>query len=478
MNKLDLEDWAEGVKSFEKGDWKNALEIFKRLSSLAKINFNIGMIFCKIRNHHSSISAFNNAMKQDPYFAAASFQQGYASIVLKDYSRASKNFLRCLELLLDNEWIDYHPLGLSFKLYRCEVLFNLVICFNQLGDINRSSRYLTEAKYAIVTPEQHAIILIEYYRRGNVIPFAIPGDSIFKIPTSKQNNLKKREFLKECKVVVDANSDQKSGFVGFTGAVILNPVLVWEEGVTTLVRNKIIAPKGIAQASRKSFTLPPLGSSENTTFKKVPKALPSKTKERIQHIQKESETESLKWKGKIKESDRTLINRKALITPRKSSLPLDYLAANDGIPPVPKLNMSKRDPKLQGSSVAPSHQSGIEDLTGMTMDRNSSTDSIDIVGFYDVCENRSNSIQTQVVVHTGGNKKFTLATSKNITLEAFQNQVCGALNYLGPIKLFFTEDDDPECFISIVDQDDLTYALGTQQDTIHLYTSGNSNLSL
>lgn len=60
--------------------------------------------------------------------------------------------------MLDNESIDYTQIGMKYRLYRCEVLFNRGITRRQLGDNDSSVRDILEAQRCQSTSEQKEII--------------------------------------------------------------------------------------------------------------------------------------------------------------------------------------------------------------------------------------------------------------------------------------------------------------------------------
>lgn len=65
----------------------------------------------------------------DSYLAVAYFQQGVSNFLLGDFEEALANFNDTLLYLRGNTMIDYAQLGLLFKLYSCEVLFNRGLCY-------------------------------------------------------------------------------------------------------------------------------------------------------------------------------------------------------------------------------------------------------------------------------------------------------------------------------------------------------------
>ena len=75
-----------------------------------------------------------------------------------DFEEALANFNDTLLYLRGNKWIDYEQLGLKFKLYSCEVLFNRGLCYIYLqqkiagmGDLNYAAKEKEEA-------ERHGVI--------------------------------------------------------------------------------------------------------------------------------------------------------------------------------------------------------------------------------------------------------------------------------------------------------------------------------
>ena len=68
-------------------------------------------------------------MRLDQYLAVAYFQQGVSNFLVGDFEEALANFNDTLLYLRGNNMIDYAQLGLMFKLYSCEVLFNRGLCY-------------------------------------------------------------------------------------------------------------------------------------------------------------------------------------------------------------------------------------------------------------------------------------------------------------------------------------------------------------
>jgi tetratricopeptide (TPR) repeat protein len=77
----------------------------------------------------SQVACYQKAVRLDQYLAVAYFQQGVSNFLLGDFEEALANFNDTLLYLRGNTAINYDQLGLLFKLYSCEVLFNRGLCY-------------------------------------------------------------------------------------------------------------------------------------------------------------------------------------------------------------------------------------------------------------------------------------------------------------------------------------------------------------
>lgn len=87
----------------------------------------------------------------------AYFQEGVSNFLLGDFEEALANFNDTLLYLRGNTMIDYAQLGLLFKLYSCEVLFNRGLCYIYL---QQKEAGLQDLQYAVKEKvvEDHNVI--------------------------------------------------------------------------------------------------------------------------------------------------------------------------------------------------------------------------------------------------------------------------------------------------------------------------------
>lgn len=103
------------------------------------------------------VECYQRAIKLDQYLAVAYFQQGVSNFLLGDFEEALANFNDTLLYLRGNTMIDYAQLGLLFKLYSCEVLFNRGLCYIYLQQKDAGMQDLSYAVKEKVV-EDHNVI--------------------------------------------------------------------------------------------------------------------------------------------------------------------------------------------------------------------------------------------------------------------------------------------------------------------------------
>jgi tetratricopeptide (TPR) repeat protein len=224
MNKEDIATWTTAAKLYEQGGSKNALNSFSTLRDYSKVNFNIGVIHQGNHQHDTALEYFDTSLTKDAYFALALFQRAYSLFLLEEYDLALDDLDSVVELLLDNDYIDYAQLGMTFKLYKCEALYNRGLVLQQIGDELAGTRDIQAAQKVAITDAQLSTIN-EAVRLGpsDQTLYSLPKNMIFTIPESKAKNLKPKTFLHKPTVVSNTKeeSSRDSDAGKFSGAVIL-----------------------------------------------------------------------------------------------------------------------------------------------------------------------------------------------------------------------------------------------------------------
>ncbi|KAG5930989.1 hypothetical protein E4U53_002008 [Claviceps sorghi] len=136
-----------------------------------------------------------------------------------EFEAALINFNETLSNLRGNIMIDYAQLGLFFRLYSCEVIFNRGLCYIYLQQRDTGMNDLLYAAKEKKVPEHDVIDdAIETEAEGYTV-FSIPVGVVYRPNEVKVRNLKTKDYLGKARLV--AASDRANAFTGFAGPEIM-----------------------------------------------------------------------------------------------------------------------------------------------------------------------------------------------------------------------------------------------------------------
>ncbi len=188
------------------------------------------------------MECYQRAVRLDQYLAVAYFQQGVSNFLVGDFEEALANFNDTLLYLRGNNMIDYAQLGLMFKLYSCEVLFNRGLCYIYLQQKEAGMQDFSFAVKEKVV-EDHNVIDEAIREEAEVRPwtrdeidylankyqgytvFSIPVGVVYRPNQAKVKNLKTKDYLGKARLV--AASDRANAFTGFAGSEIKNVRIIY-----------------------------------------------------------------------------------------------------------------------------------------------------------------------------------------------------------------------------------------------------------
>ncbi|KAJ1306172.1 hypothetical protein OPQ81_010882 [Rhizoctonia solani] len=217
--KLELETWASAIKAYDEENFEEALQIFGRIAESSKILTNMGLIYATVGEHEAAVQHFREAVGLDKYLAVAYFQCGVSNFLLGRYEEAHRDFDEALLYLRGNQAINYEQLGLKFRLYSAEVLFNKGLCFIYMGRLDDGLQQMRSAQQSKVT-EEHGVIDDAIQDRGEgYTVFSIPVGVLYRPSESKLKNAKAKDYLGKAQLI--AASDANDAFTTFTGVTRL-----------------------------------------------------------------------------------------------------------------------------------------------------------------------------------------------------------------------------------------------------------------
>ncbi|NWH51431.1 NCF2 factor, partial [Fregata magnificens] len=216
--------WQEGVCAADGKEWRAALGAFTAVQNPpAKICFNIGCIHLVLGELAEAEEAFTRSIGCDKHLAVAYFQRGTVFYQRQNYEKAIEDFKEALAQLRGNQLIDYKILGLRYRLFACEILYNIALVYATLEDWKKAEEHLTLAMSMKSEPQHNkidrameAILCYDFsvlQKQKLCELVAIPAGKLFR-PNEKQvAQLEKKDYLGKAMVVASVvDKDDFSGF--------------------------------------------------------------------------------------------------------------------------------------------------------------------------------------------------------------------------------------------------------------------------
>ncbi|ORY26341.1 hypothetical protein BCR39DRAFT_484589 [Naematelia encephala] len=213
--KVELTIWSAGLKAYDQGELDHALDEFAKIADTSKICWNMGIILATLGQHDEAVEQFNIAVSMDKFMAVGWFQKGVSHFMVKRYDEAHQAFEEALLYMRGNQTINYEQLGLDFRLYAAEILFNCGLAKLYLGQIDTGLRDLGEAQAQKVIPE-HDVIDDAIRDRGvDYTVFSVPVGILFQPSQAKLKNLEARDYMG--KAILVAATDTNEAYTTFSG---------------------------------------------------------------------------------------------------------------------------------------------------------------------------------------------------------------------------------------------------------------------
>ncbi|XP_040841288.1 neutrophil cytosol factor 2 isoform X3 [Ochotona curzoniae] len=208
--------WNEGVLAADRKDWEGALAAFSSVQDPhSRICFNVGCMHSLLGDLQAAEKAFTNSIHRDRHLAVAYFQRGMLYYHLERYDSAIKDLKEALTQLRGNQLIDYKILGLQFKLFACEVLYNIALMYAKKEEWKQAEEQLalalnlkSEPRHSRVDKAMECVWKQKLYE-----PVLIPTGRLFRPNERQVAQLAKKDYLGKATVVASVvDQDSFSGF--------------------------------------------------------------------------------------------------------------------------------------------------------------------------------------------------------------------------------------------------------------------------
>ncbi|KAF8653299.1 hypothetical protein AX16_003999 [Volvariella volvacea WC 439] len=217
--KAELETWAAALKAYDAQEFEKSLELFSTIAESSKILTNMGLIYATLGEHEAAVERFIEATQLDQYLAVAYFQCGVSNFLLARYELAHKDFQEAFQYLRGNQAINYEQLGLKFRLFSAEVLFNRGLSLIYMGRLAEGLADMEDARRDKAIDDHNVIDDAIADRGEGYTVFSIPVGVLYRPSEKKLKNAAQKDYMGRAKLV--AASDPGDAYTEFTGVTRL-----------------------------------------------------------------------------------------------------------------------------------------------------------------------------------------------------------------------------------------------------------------
>ncbi|KAL1915478.1 uncharacterized protein VTP21DRAFT_6602 [Calcarisporiella thermophila] len=282
-SKRELELWTLAVKQFDEKQYDNSIETFKSMSDKARMRFNIGIIYANKGLQHMAIRWFDSAIKLDKYLAICHYQRGVSNFLLGSYCMALEDFTKALMCFRGNTVINYNQLGMDFKLYSCEVLYNRALCLIKLDKKEEGLQVLERARSQKLKNEHNAIDEAIVAEGEGFTVFSMPMGILFRPDEEKVKDTKKVNYLDKAQVVASTDDDQSTDF---SGPQKMNVDEYSADFLTSTANDDIVSQSDVMRDSAPPVLQPNIARTQSSEENVSPRsASPASSKSSTGHVE-------------------------------------------------------------------------------------------------------------------------------------------------------------------------------------------------
>uniref|UniRef100_A0A3P8UP64 NADPH oxidase activator 1 n=1 Tax=Cynoglossus semilaevis TaxID=244447 RepID=A0A3P8UP64_CYNSE len=208
--------WNESVQAVEAKDWQRAIGQLKEISEpTSQTLFNTAAVHLALGRVDLALQALDLAIVKDERLAIAFFQRGAVMMQIGRLEEALSDCIWAQKHMRGNMVIDYRQLGLQFKLYSWQVLYNAAAVHSRMGQWEQASEVLmTASQENGGSRAANLEVALNYVLRKEVLnPLFVPEGVVFRPRRQDVDQLQQRDFLGKAKVIsaMTPNDD----FAGF-----------------------------------------------------------------------------------------------------------------------------------------------------------------------------------------------------------------------------------------------------------------------
>ncbi|KAM4745092.1 NADPH oxidase activator 1 [Anableps anableps] len=196
--------WNESVLAVDAKDWETALAKLKEIPEpTSRTHFNTASAHLALGQLDMALRSLDFTIAKDERLAVAFFQRAAVMMQIDRLEEALSDCIWAQKHMRENVVIDYRQLGLRYKLYSWQVLYNAAAVYCRMGEWEQAMDILLSA-----TPDRGQgrggnieVALNSIEKREVLNPLLVPEGLVFRPRKQEIEQLQQRDFLGKAKVI-------------------------------------------------------------------------------------------------------------------------------------------------------------------------------------------------------------------------------------------------------------------------------------
>ncbi|KAL6465301.1 hypothetical protein MHYP_G00254340 [Metynnis hypsauchen] len=207
--------WDEAVRAVDNGDWQGALAKLKQISDpTSRTLFVTSSVHLALGQFDMAIKTLDCVIAKDERLAVGFFQRAAVHMMANRLEEALGDCIWAQKHMRENTVIDYKQLGLRYKLYSWQVLYNAAAVHCRMGQWEKAGEILLAVSQERGGRGVQVDLAVDSIARREVIaPLFVPEGVVFRPRKQDVEELRPRDFLGKPEVIIsDIPHDDFGGF--------------------------------------------------------------------------------------------------------------------------------------------------------------------------------------------------------------------------------------------------------------------------
>ncbi|XP_029998382.1 NADPH oxidase activator 1 [Sphaeramia orbicularis] len=196
--------WDEAVQAADAKDWEGCLEKLEQITEpTSRTLFNTASAHLALGHLDLALKALDFTLAKDERLAVGFFQRSAVMMQMDRLEEALSDCIWAQQHMRGNMVIDYRQLGLRFKLYSWQVLYNAAAVYCRMGQWGQARDVLLSASKERGGGRGVNIdAALDSVMREEVLdPLLLPEGVVFRPRKQDVEQLKQKDFLGKAKVI-------------------------------------------------------------------------------------------------------------------------------------------------------------------------------------------------------------------------------------------------------------------------------------